>query len=181
MSRRMETMPPKKRTSAKKASVRKTTARKAPARQAATGKTAVRKVPAKRTATKKPGKAGQRYVCRLCGYVYSPMIGEPHRGIAPGTAFEDLPEDYTCLVCGMAGKGKVGKWGFDPWVPTKYVCKICGYIYDQARGEPQHGIKAGTPFEKLPSSYVCPVCGLDAKISREYGKVGKAQFDPLMI
>jgi len=179
---RMETMPPKKRTSAstRKAGVRKATTRKATSRTTAK-RAAARKAAPKKVAAKKTGTSGQRYVCRICGYVYSPMIGEPHRGIAPGTAFEDLPEDYTCLVCGYAGKGRVGKWGFDPWVPTRYVCKICGYIYDQARGEPQHGIKAGTPFEKLPSSYVCPVCGLDAKISREYGKVGKGQFDPLMI
>ena len=119
-------MPPKKRASAggRKASVRKATTRKATAGKTAAKRTAVKKAAPKKTAAKKTGKAGQRYVCRLCGYVYSPMIGEPHRGIAPGTAFEDLPEDYTCLVCGMAGKGKVGKWGFDPWVPTKYVCKI---------------------------------------------------------
>lgn len=176
-------MPPKKKSivSARKASGAKATARKAPARKTAAAKAAVKMVAAKKTATKKPGKAAQRYVCKLCRYVYSPKIGEPHRGIPAGTAFEDLPDDYTCLVCGILGKGKVGKWGFEVWIPTRYVCKICGYIYDQARGEPQHGIKAGTPFEKLPSSYVCPVCGLDAKISRDFGKVGKAQFEPLLL
>ena len=179
-------MPPKKKSSssAQKASGPKATARKAPARKAA-AKTAVKKVAARKTVKKAAGrtagKAAHRYVCRLCGYVYSPQIGEPRNGIPEGTAFEDLPENYVCPVCGMVGKGKVGKWGFDLWVPTRYLCRICGYVYDQKRGEPQHGIKAGTPFEKLPSSYVCPVCGLDPKISREYGKVGKAQFDPLMI
>ena len=170
-------MPPKKKSStrARKASVAKTTARKAPARKAAPAGTA------KKSAARRTGKEPQRYICKLCGYVYSPKIGEPHRGIPEGTAFEDLPESYVCLVCGMLGKGKVGKWGFEPWNPTRYICKICGYIYDQARGEPQHGIKAGTPFEKLPRSYVCPVCGLDAKISREFGKVGTAQFEPLLL
>ena len=183
MSRRMETMPLKKRAGAggRKASVRKATTRKAPARKAAVKKTAMRKVAVRKTAAKKTGKAAQRYRCLHCNYVYSPQIGEPQNGIPEGTAFEDLPETYVCPICGMLGKGKIGKWGFEIWVPTKYVCKICGYIYDQARGEPQHGIKAGTPFEKLPRSYVCPVCGLDAKISREFGKVGTAQFEPLML
>jgi len=157
------------------------TTRKAPARKAAAGKTAVKKVAAQKTAAKKSGKAAQRYRCLHCNYIYSPQIGEPQNGIPEGTAFEDLPETYVCPVCGWVGKGKIGKWGFEVWIPTRYVCKICGYIYDQERGEPQHGIKKGTPFEKLPSSYICPVCGLDPKISREFGKVGKAQFDPLMM
>ncbi|MDD1653593.1 MAG: rubredoxin [Methanomicrobiales archaeon] len=175
-------MPPKKRTgaSARKAGVRKTTTRKAPARKAAVKKTAVKKAAARKTTTRKGGKAGQRYKCKYCNYVYSPQIGEPQNGIPAGTAFDDLPDDYVCPICGMQGKGKIGTWGFEPWNPTRYVCKVCGYIYDQARGEPQHGIRAGTPFEKLPDSYVCPVCGLDKKISREYGKVGKPQFIALM-
>lgn len=41
------------------------------------------------------------YVCMACGYVYDPEIGDPDRGIAPGTAFEDLPEDWTCPLCGV--------------------------------------------------------------------------------
>jgi len=45
----------------------------------------------------------QKYVCALCGYVYDPEAGDPDEGITPGTLFEDLPEDWTCPVCG-AGK-----------------------------------------------------------------------------
>ena len=41
----------------------------------------------------------------------------------------------------------------------KYVCKVCGYIYDPAKGDPDGGIAAGTPFEAIPASWVCPVCG----------------------
>ena len=44
----------------------------------------------------------KKYQC-VCGYVYDPEIGDPDNGIAPGTAFEDLPEDWTCPICG-AGK-----------------------------------------------------------------------------
>ncbi|HDR73325.1 MAG TPA: rubredoxin [Methanoculleus sp.] len=121
----------------------------------------------------------KRYQCKPCGYIYSPLRGEPHRGIPAGTEFEDLPDDYTCPVCGAMGKGKVGKGAFVPFAPTKYRCKVCGYIYDEARGEPRHGIPKGTKFTDLPDDYVCPVCGLDTKITELYGKVGKAQFEPL--
>ncbi len=41
----------------------------------------------------------------------------------------------------------------------KYKCKICGYIYDPEKGDPDSNIPAGTPFEKLPEDWVCPVCG----------------------
>lgn len=41
-----------------------------------------------------------RYVCTVCGYVYDPAKGDPDNGVAPGTAFEDLPEDWVCPVCG---------------------------------------------------------------------------------
>lgn len=41
----------------------------------------------------------------------------------------------------------------------KYVCGICGYVYDPAVGDPEAGVAAGTPFEKLPEDWVCPICG----------------------
>lgn len=41
----------------------------------------------------------QKYVCGPCGYIYDPEVGDPDNGVAPGTAFEDLPEDWTCPVC----------------------------------------------------------------------------------
>jgi rubredoxin len=40
----------------------------------------------------------------------------------------------------------------------KYECIPCGYIYDPAVGDPDNGIPAGTPFEKLPIDWVCPLC-----------------------
>ena len=45
----------------------------------------------------------QRYVCDPCGWVYDPAKGLPEEGIEPGTAFEDLPDDFECPECG-AGK-----------------------------------------------------------------------------
>ena len=40
----------------------------------------------------------------------------------------------------------------------KYKCKVCGYVYDPANGDPDSGIKPGTSFEELPDSWICPVC-----------------------
>ncbi|MGA2914019.1 MAG: rubredoxin [Methanoregula sp.] len=133
----------------------------------------------KGSASGKKGGTLMRYKCRLCGYVYSPLRGEPHNGIPAGTAFEDLPDSYVCPVCGFQGKGKVGTWGFDEWRPTRYICSMCDYIYDEKRGEPHHGIKPGTKFEDLPEDYVCPVCATDPKIVLRYGNVLKQGFSPL--
>lgn len=41
-----------------------------------------------------------KYTCNVCGYVYNPELGDPDNGIAPGTAFEDLPDSWTCPICG---------------------------------------------------------------------------------
>jgi len=43
-----------------------------------------------------------KYICQVCGYVYDPDNGDPDNGIEPGTAFEDLPDDWTCPVCGAS-------------------------------------------------------------------------------
>ena len=42
----------------------------------------------------------KKYECP-CGYIYDPEVGDPDSGIAPGTAFEDIPEDWVCPVCGL--------------------------------------------------------------------------------
>ncbi|MBO4286759.1 MAG: rubredoxin [Kiritimatiellae bacterium] len=47
----------------------------------------------------------------------------------------------------------------------KYICAVCGHVYDPAIGDPDHGIEPGTAFEDLPDAWVCPLCG-----------VGKDQF-----
>lgn len=47
----------------------------------------------------------------------------------------------------------------------KYVCEVCGWIYDEAEGLPEAGIAPGTKFQDLPEDFECPLCG-----------VGKEQF-----
>jgi rubredoxin len=41
----------------------------------------------------------------------------------------------------------------------RYVCEVCGYIYDPEEGDPDGDIEPGTPFEQLPEDWVCPMCG----------------------
>ena len=41
----------------------------------------------------------------------------------------------------------------------KYVCTICGYVYDSEKGDPDADIEPGTKFENLPDDWTCPICG----------------------
>lgn len=43
-----------------------------------------------------------RYVCTICGYVYDPKQGDPDNGVAAGTKWEDVPDDWECPVCGAS-------------------------------------------------------------------------------
>lgn len=49
----------------------------------------------------------------------------------------------------------------------KYVCDLCGYVYDEELGDPKDGIAAGTKWEDLPEDWICPLCG-----------AGKDEFSP---
>lgn len=42
-----------------------------------------------------------KYICTVCDWVYDPEIGDPEHGIAPGTKFEDIPDDWVCPLCGV--------------------------------------------------------------------------------
>lgn len=52
----------------------------------------------------------------------------------------------------------------------KWECMICGWIYDEAKGDPESGIAPGTPWEEVPDDWFCPDCG-----------VGKEEFEMLEI
>ena len=43
----------------------------------------------------------QKYICTVCEYIYDPEEGDPDSGIAPGTPFEDIPDDWECPDCGV--------------------------------------------------------------------------------
>ena len=51
-----------------------------------------------------------KYECIACGYIYDPQIGDPENGVAAGTPFEDLPDDWVCPDCGV-GKDQFEKIG----------------------------------------------------------------------
>jgi len=51
----------------------------------------------------------------------------------------------------------------------KYICDVCGYIYDPMKGDPENGVPPGTAFEKLPDDWVCPECGVK---TTEFSPVG---------
>ena len=112
----------------------------------------------------KPGaqntSAKKGYVCTICGYVYEG---------------DELPADFICPLCKHPASDFV-KLEAAPAAAApaaagsatqKYVCDICKAEYDPAKGDPEHGIPAGTPFEQLPEDWVCPICG-----------VGKENFKP---
>ena len=49
-----------------------------------------------------------KYICVVCDYIYDPQLGDPDGGIAPGTEFKDIRDDWVCPLCG------VGKEDFEP-------------------------------------------------------------------
>ena len=49
----------------------------------------------------------------------------------------------------------------------KYVCTICGYVYDEAKGDPDNGIAPGTTWEDVAEDFVCPLCGADKDVFEE--------------
>ena len=50
----------------------------------------------------------EKFKCTVCGYIYDPQKGDPDSGIQPGTAFQDIPDEWVCPECG------VGKSDFEP-------------------------------------------------------------------
>jgi rubredoxin len=43
-----------------------------------------------------------KWKCTVCGHVYDPVTGDPDGGVAPGTVFEDIPDDWVCPICGVS-------------------------------------------------------------------------------
>ena len=58
---------------------------------------------------------------------------------------------------------------------AKYVCSVCGFVYDEAKGIPDAGIAAGTRWEDLPEDWVCPLCGATKS---EFEKQGESDMTP---
>lgn len=65
----------------------------------------------------------------------------------------------------MIMKNDIRKWMKGEITMKRYVCEVCGYVYDETEGDPDNGVVAGTKWEDVPEDWVCPLCG-----------VGKDQF-----
>lgn len=90
--------------------------------------------------------------------------GEPltyacYRDVKKGKAPKTAPTYRAAPAAGEKDRSEAGM--------EKYVCQVCGYVYDPAAGDPDNGVEPGTAFEDLPGDWVCPVCG-----------AGKDQFEP---
>jgi rubredoxin len=115
-----------------------------------------------------------------CGYIYNPDKGDRKGKIPKGVLFEDLPEEWRCPICGatkkcfkpLAGAGSVAQCETETMkekgdsTMARYVCTVCGYVYDPKAGDPDNDIPEGTSFEDLPEDWTCPVCG-----------AGKSEFE----
>ncbi|MDQ7778577.1 MAG: flavin reductase [Planctomycetota bacterium] len=84
---------------------------------------------------------------------------EVKRGKSPKTAPTYIKEEPGKQVEGKAADTK-REQSMEKTM-QKYKCTVCEYVYDPAKGDPDSGVKPGTPFEKLPADWVCPVCGAD--------------------
>ncbi|TFH68599.1 rubredoxin--NAD(+) reductase [Gammaproteobacteria bacterium LSUCC0057] len=142
----------------------------------------------------------QIWECLVCGWQYDESLGLPDEGIAPGTRWADVPEDWLCPDCG------VGKADFEmvavavaeavqaaapatavpaPATPAPAVaanavgddsalqiweCLVCGWQYDESKGLPEEGFVPGTRWADIPDDWLCPDCG-----------VGKADFEMVAV
>ena len=110
----------------------------------------------------------KKYICEVCGYVYDPAVGDVDHGIKAGTSFNDLPEDWTCPPCGADKHAFAEVKEHDTNETETFMCEVCGYVYDPAVGDAEHGIKAGTSFNDLPEDWTCPPCGADKHAFRKF-------------
>jgi rubredoxin len=111
-----------------------------------------------------------KHTCGVCGWEYDLSEG----------AFENLPEDYVCPVCG-AGKEvfeaseeaeaapEAAPADDDP--KAMYQCQVsnCGYIYRPDKGDRKGKVPAGTSFAELSDEWHCPVCGAGKKMFKKLG------------
>ncbi|WP_250458678.1 FAD-dependent oxidoreductase [Microbulbifer litoralis] len=136
--------------------------------------------------------------CQICGWIYDEAKGWPEDGIAPGTRWEDIPDDWNCPECGAAkedfemqpatsGQAEPQEAPIAPaaasgaaaaareTAPDRtgnriWECMVCGWVYDESRGWPEDGIAPGTRWEDIPEDWCCPQCG-----------VGKDEFDMVLV
>lgn len=127
----------------------------------------------------------QIWECLICGFIYDEALGWPEDGIAPGTRWADVPDDWLCPDCGV-GKDDFEMCARGPSTtpppaqteeqpneapslapsaaPTPahnghWQCSLCDWTYLPSRGDASQSIDADTPFSALPNPWRCPECG----------------------
>ena len=85
-----------------------------------------------------------KYICTVCEYIYDPELGDPESGIEPGTAFEDIPDDWVCPICG------VGKEDFEPY--EGYLKGRCEM--GELRSSCAIMLHSTSPISILPSPFI---------------------------
>ena len=107
-----------------------------------------------------------KYVCTVCGFIYDEAAGMPDAGIAPGTRWADLPDDWRCPLCGAPKVLFELKQDAAPRPKAaprpagrSCACAVCGFTYDEATGAPDAGIAPGTRWADIPGDWACPICG----------------------
>ena len=86
---------------------------------------------------------------------WSPNTGSDTQGTKRRTAYTQCGN-----VCSMAVYTTLtGKYKEETFM--KYVCDVCGWVYDEDEGYPEGGIAPGTKWEDLPDDFECPLCGID--------------------
>ncbi|AGI48072.1 Rubredoxin [Thermoplasmatales archaeon BRNA1] len=104
-----------------------------------------------------------RYVCGECGRVYSEASGDGDSGVAPGTPWADLPDDWECPDCGAP------KESFSKAERCKvHVCSMCGFRVEEDRGNARANIAPGTVWDDVSDTFTCPVCGCPKTVFRDY-------------
>ncbi|MFA0792061.1 FAD-dependent oxidoreductase [Microbulbifer echini] len=130
----------------------------------------------------------RQWECQNCGWIYDEAKGWPEDGIAPGTRWEDIPEEWCCPQCGASKRDFAMRalpiQEKDTTIPELtsppsleknnstlriWECMVCGWIYDEASGCPEEGIAPGTRWEDIPEDWSCPQCG-----------VSKEEFDMVL-
>ena len=134
--------------------------------------------------------------CLVCGFIYDEAKGWPEDGIAPGTRWEDVPEDWLCPECGV-GKADFEMMDIGPSPSTaekpssapapekqenaqitpvaseaatqQWQCHECGFIYSEQAGWQEDGIAPGSRWQGIADDWSCPDCGAE-----------KSAFAPLM-
>ncbi len=128
--------------------------------------------------------------CMVCSWIYDESKGWPDDNIAPGTRWEDIPEDWTCPECGVSKsdfemvevhRTEISAPAHASAVASSrpvcseeayqiWECMVCGWIYDEAKGWSEDGIAPGTRWADIPKDWTCPECG-----------VGKEDFEMVAI